>query len=60
MAVNPWDPLVSAEYVAAAHDVGLAVYPWTVNDPDRMSELAGWGVDGIITDVPDLAARTLR
>jgi len=60
MAVNPWDPLVSAEYVAAAHDVGLAVYPWTVNDPARMVELAGWGVDGIITDVPDLAARALH
>lgn len=59
VAVNPWHPTVSADYVTAAHDAGLAIYPWTVNDPERIEELAGWGVDGIITDVPDLARRLL-
>lgn len=59
VAVNPWDPLVTRQFVDAAHDAGLAIYPWTVNDPDRISELVAWGVDGIITDVPDLARRII-
>jgi len=58
-AINPWDPLVSAELVAAAHANGLRVNVWTVNDPVRMVELASWGVDGIITDVPDVAVAAL-
>ena len=28
---------------------------WTVDDPDRMAELASWGVDGIVTNKPDVA-----
>lgn len=59
VAVNPWDPLVTREFVTAAHAVGLAVYPWTVNDLDRIRELASWGIDGVITDVPDRALRAI-
>lgn len=33
---------------------GIEVYPWTVNDPERARELAGYGVSGIITDDPGL------
>ena len=40
---NPWDPFVDAALVAAAHDAGLAVNAWTVDDPDRIAELAGLG-----------------
>lgn len=58
-AINPWDPLITVALVEAAHDVGLAVNSWTVNDPDRMEQLASWGVDGIITDVPDVARSIL-
>jgi glycerophosphoryl diester phosphodiesterase len=32
---------------------------WTVDEPDRMVELAGWGVDGIISNDPGLLRRTL-
>ena len=38
---------------------GLGVYPWTVNDPARMSELVEFGVSGIITDDPGLARETV-
>ncbi|MCU0267418.1 MAG: glycerophosphodiester phosphodiesterase [Acidimicrobiales bacterium] len=55
VALNPWDPTVDAPLLAAAHGAGLRVYPWTVDDPDRMRELCRLGVDGIITNVPDLA-----
>lgn len=54
-AVHPWDPIVTEEHVTAAHEHGLAVNVWTVNEPSRMRTLVAWGVDGIITDRPDLA-----
>jgi glycerophosphoryl diester phosphodiesterase len=48
--------------LAAAHARGLAVIPWTVNEPAALARLVDRGVDGIITDYPDrlrtvLAAR---
>jgi glycerophosphoryl diester phosphodiesterase len=39
---------------------GIAVNTWTVDDPDRMRQLAALGVDGIVTNVPDVALATLR
>jgi glycerophosphoryl diester phosphodiesterase len=41
--------------LAEAHGLGLRVVPWTVNQPDDMRRLIRWGVDGLITDRPDLA-----
>ena len=52
-----WSPrarLVDAETLEAAHEQGLRVIPWTINDPDEMERLIELGVDGIITDRPDL------
>jgi glycerophosphoryl diester phosphodiesterase len=37
-----------------AHALGLCVVPWTVNALPDMQRLAAWGVDGLITDAPDL------
>lgn len=37
------------------HAAGFTVIPWTVNDVARMRQLVGFGVDGLITDRPDLA-----
>ncbi len=59
-AVHPADAAVDAGVVAAAHRAGLAVAVWTVNDPARMEQLAGWGVDVMITDRPALAASVLH
>jgi glycerophosphoryl diester phosphodiesterase len=41
--------------VDAAHALNLTVLPWTVNRPADMRRLIGWGVDGLISDRPDLA-----
>jgi glycerophosphoryl diester phosphodiesterase len=41
--------------VHEAQRLGLRVLPWTVNDPAEMERVARWGVDGLITDRPDLA-----
>ncbi len=56
-----WAPLytaIDAADVAEAQVLGIAVLPWTVNDPEAMSRLAEWGAAGLITDRPDIA-RTL-
>jgi glycerophosphoryl diester phosphodiesterase len=42
-----------AEQVKEAHALGLAVLPWTINDPADMGRLIDMGVDGIVTDYPD-------
>ena len=39
--------------------LGLRVVPWTVNRPEDMRRLIRWGVDGLITDRPDLARGVL-
>lgn len=58
-AIHPHGPLVDRGGVEAAHRAGLAVNVWTVNDPDQMRELDALGVDGICTDVPDVASEVL-
>lgn len=52
--------LITQETVAAAHDLGMEVHAWTINDPDQMEQLFSWGVDGIVTDYPLLMADRLR
>jgi glycerophosphoryl diester phosphodiesterase len=54
-ALHPWVATLSRDDVAVCHAHGLAVNTWTCDDPDRMRELIAWGVDGICTNVPDVA-----
>ncbi|MCU1454379.1 MAG: ugpQ [Acidimicrobiales bacterium] len=56
-ALHPWDHLVDRTLVDAGHAAGLDVNVWTVDDPDRMQVLLDLGVDGICTNVPDVARR---
>lgn len=51
--------VVSPRLIAAAHEQGVEVHVWTVNDPDSMRRLVALGVDGIVTDRADVALRTL-
>ena len=46
--------------VAEAHALGLAVVPWTVNDRKDMELVLALGVDGLITDRPDLLRSALE
>jgi glycerophosphoryl diester phosphodiesterase len=50
---------LSGDRIAEAHALGLRVVPWTVNRVDDMRRLIGWGVDGLISDRPDLARGVL-
>jgi len=49
-------PLVPVSELQA---MGVRVVPWTTNDPDRMRALMALGVDGIITDRPDLLRKVV-
>ncbi len=51
--------IVTQGFIRAAHAQGMRVYVWTVNTPDRMRQLLQWGVDGIITDRPDLLRQVM-
>jgi len=53
-AVGVWHGLVDQEFVLRARGCGLAVRAWTVNDPRDMHRLLALGVDGVITDRPDV------
>jgi glycerophosphoryl diester phosphodiesterase len=52
-------PLINRRLVVRARALGLRVITWTVNVPARMHRLLDAGVDGIITDRPDLLREVL-
>jgi glycerophosphoryl diester phosphodiesterase len=56
---SPGHAALTAATIRHAQALGLAVVPWTVNAPARMRRLIGHGVDGLITDRPDLARAVL-
>lgn len=51
--------VMTPAFVRAAHARNLAVEPWTINDTETMRKLIDWGVDGIITDRPDIMMEVL-
>ncbi len=52
--------VVDKKLVDAAHERGLQVHVWTVNEPERMRHLIDLGVDGLVTDRIDRLVATLR
>lgn len=57
--VHPHVAMVDERFVGAARELGLFVNVWTVDDPDEIRRLADLGVDGVITNVPDVARAAL-
>ena len=51
---SPAHQSVTREMVNYCHSQKMKLIPWTVNDRNRVEELIGWGVDGIITDYPGI------
>lgn len=51
--------ILTSNFIDGAHERGMDVHAWTINDPGEIQRLAALGVDGIITDRPDRALSTL-
>lgn len=54
----PHCSLVSRMLVEEAHRRGMKLFTWTVNAGEELLRLAGWGVDGLISDDPKLLSET--
>jgi glycerophosphoryl diester phosphodiesterase len=52
-------PVMTARFIREAHAKNIKVEPWTVDDPVLMKQYIEWGVDGIMTDRPDLLLQVL-
>lgn len=52
--------LLTQKNVERIHASGRRVHVWTIDEPTTMHRLIDWGVDGIMTDRPDLLKGVLR
>lgn len=52
--------IVTERFVREAHDRGIAVHVWTIDDEDEMHRLLDLGVDGIMTDRPTVLRHVLE
>jgi len=53
-ALAPPDGAITADVVAAARAAEVTVIAWTVDEPERIRQLAAWGVDACVTNWPGL------
>ena len=53
-------PIMTERFIREAHAKNIKVEPWTVDDPELMRQYIEWGVDGIMTDRPDLMIEVLN
>jgi glycerophosphoryl diester phosphodiesterase len=58
--IAPRGDLVTPDMVKKAHQAGLQVVAWTINEPDQMRRLITAGVDGIMSDYPDRLVSVLK
>lgn len=57
--IHPLHRTLGPSYLKVAREAGLAVRVWTVDDPDRIRQLAALGVDAVITNEVALACRAV-
>ncbi|MCB1172957.1 MAG: glycerophosphodiester phosphodiesterase [Leptospiraceae bacterium] len=57
--ISPYYLYVTPGFVRQAHKYNMQVVPWTVNDAAEMKRLIQCGVDGIISDYPDVLRRVV-
>ncbi len=58
--VVPQFRLASRELISEAHGEGMKVFAWTVNDRQEAARLVETGVDGIISDYPEMVAELVK
>jgi glycerophosphoryl diester phosphodiesterase len=54
---SPEFSLITPSLIQQCHEQNIKVIPWTVNEKSKIEELKKLGVDGLITDYPDLFAK---
>ncbi len=59
-AINPPFETLTPELVTGAHEARLEVFPYTMNDASSMRKLLSIGVDGLITDLPDVCVKVVE
>ena len=57
--VRPSHDTLTADDLAACHEAGVAVIPWTVNDESSMRRMVELDVDGMSSNYPELLDRAL-
>jgi glycerophosphoryl diester phosphodiesterase len=58
--LHPEVSKVTPALIEACHAEQIKVNTWTCDDPGRMRELIAWEIDGICTNVPDVALQVMR
>jgi glycerophosphoryl diester phosphodiesterase len=53
-------PIMTQGFIREAHAKNIKVEPWTVDDPELMKQYIEWGVDGVMTDRPDIMIEVLK
>ncbi len=54
VAIGPCAASVDQALAGAARRLRLDMYPWTVNDPEQMTDMLELGADGVVSDFPDV------
>ncbi len=57
--ISPYYKECTLNMIKRSHAYGMLVVPWTINDESQMRKFISMGVDGIITDYPDILRETL-
>jgi len=57
---SPFYKLIRKRTINDLHSKGIKVYPWTVNDEKDMEKMLKWGVNGVITDYPNILSRVIQ
>ena len=52
-----WLRIISPRFIRHVHDAGRRLHAWTIDEEPDMRRLLGWGVDGLISNRPDVAVR---
>ena len=52
--------MVTTPLIDEVHRQGKHIMTWTVNSTQKMKQLADWGVDGLISDTPELLYQTFH
>jgi len=59
-AFLPRRDLIDSRLIEAVHKAGQQIITWTVNSSHQMRQLAEWGIDGLISDDPQLLYQTFH